>query len=202
MKRIFTLFITVTMCLVSRAQHEDIKKLVFEDLLFLNELYNGCLLQNDQTSYVINGKDTVKNINTIDDINVEFENRVSIVHIDSTLGYYFVEIKFLIIPKSPFVNLFTENSFSYLLYRSNNTLLKINGFVTSEIFYVDDFPSVFVRNLGGINTYNRVRKLWVKRNVQKIEKYLFISVLKKLHESGYYIDYHPYIVDEICLTGM
>ncbi len=65
------------------AQNE-IKKMIYDDLLLINQYFNQCLIQHQQIINIIYPDDTVKINETINDLAKHPEDVVSIISIDTS----------------------------------------------------------------------------------------------------------------------
>lgn len=195
MKAIFTAILLLVAFNSIYAQ-EQIKKIIYEDLFSLDDLYNGCIIQFEQKAILIKGNDTISDFKTVETIRQDF-NRVTLVKIDSVNQYYFVEVKFDLIPNSRYLGLFSNNTFIYVLYKKSNKYYKINGFLVSEILLTDT-PREYIRSMARIEAPNKFTKHIRCRNIDKIEKYLSVSVLEKINQLGFQYNYRPYVKDILC----
>jgi hypothetical protein len=177
-------------------QEDTIKKIIYEDLYLLNNIYNGCIIQYEQSELKIFGKDTILYFNTIESIKTDFLNRVKVLRIDSLNNYFYIEVRFDLLPQSPFLGLFTNNTFNYVLYRKGNKFLKINGFTVSEILFTDTY-SMDLRGMARIDAPKKFGKFIINRNSDKIKNYLSISVLQKINALGIKINFKPYVIEHI-----
>jgi hypothetical protein len=175
---------------------EQIKKIIFEDLLFLNDLYNGCILQYEQNKIIIKGRDTISDFNTIETIRSNF-NRVTIIEIDSINSFYFVEVRFDLNANPRYLELFSNNTFSYVFYKSEGNYYKINGFFISEILMANIEPDL-LRDIARKEVPKKLYKYIQNRNIEKIRKHLTVSVLKKIDQLGFQFNYRPYVKDIVC----
>lgn len=172
------------------------KKIIFEDLLFLNDLYNDCIIQFEQKKLIIKEKDTICVFNTIETIRQDF-NRVTVVAIDSVNSVYFVEARFDLNANPRYIDLFSKNTFSYVLYKSGGNYYKIDGFIVSEILKVN-IAADLLRDIARIEAPKKFYKYIQRRNIDKIRKYLSVSVLKKINQLGFQFNYRPYVKDIVC----
>lgn len=177
---------------------EQVKKIIYEDLFLLNDLYDGCIIQFEQKKLIIKEKDTISDFNTIETISQDF-NRITFVKIDSINAFYFVEVKFDLIANPRYVGLFSNNTFSYVLYKSEGNYYKINGFLISDILILNrsEIPEM-VRDMARIEAPKKFSTYLIKRNVDKIRKYLSVSVLEKINQLGFSLNYRPYVKDIVC----
>jgi len=179
------------------AQESVIKKIIYDDLYTLDNTYEDCIIQSNQEKWLITGKDTFKHKHTRQTLRDSSESRVSIIQIDSSLGFYFVEVKFDLISGFHHFNLF-KNTFKYVLYKSRGKFYRVNGFLISDILLISEPPNL-IKSGAKINgpTFMFV-KHFKKRNTIKISKYLFVSILLELNNYGYDYHYEPYVKDIIC----
>lgn len=197
--RIFMTIIVFMCCAFNSIfAQKDIKQIIYDDLLALNDMYNGCIINFKQEKWIIRDNDTIKQINTLTTLKDSSDSRVLIVEIDTIYPFYFVEVKFKLLANAPYSNLFSGNSFKYLLYKENDEYYKINGFLVSDILYVSNW----IGRLKDSAKINAPNKFWsrylLKRNVTKIQNYLSVSVLKEIKNLGFYICDKPYVKDIIC----
>jgi len=176
---------------------QDIKQIIYDDLLTLNDLYNGCIIQFKQEKWIINDNDTIKRINTLLTLRDSSNSRVLILKIDTINQFYFTEIKFDLLANTSYVNLFSDNTFKYVLYKENDKYYKINGFLVSDILYTTICPKL-LKSVVKINTPRKFERHIKKRNVTKIQNYLFVSVLNEIKNRGFYVCDKPYVKDIIC----
>lgn len=178
---------------------DQIKRIIYEDLFFLNDVYNGCIIQFEQKKIIIKDKDTIRDFKTIEEIREDFKDRVTLIKIDSMNNFYFVEVNFNLIANIDYFDLFSKNTFNYVLYKSQGKFFKINGFVVSDILILNrsEIPEM-VRNEARILAPKKFSIYLKKRNVDKIRKYLSISVLEKINKSGFKFNYRPYVKDVVC----
>lgn len=197
MKILFTvtLFIYYTTSLLF-AQSE-LKQIIYADLLAINDLYNGCIIQYKQDKWVILENDTIKQLNTIATLKDSSESRVSIIKIDSINQFYFVDVRFDLIAQAPYNNLFSANIFNYVLYKENNYYFNIDGFLVSEILYTTT-PTHLLKSSAKISAPNKFGRYIEERNVAKIQKYLSVSVLERIKSMGFHISDKPFVKDQIC----
>ena len=93
MKKILILILFICSYLSNFSQNE-IQKLIYDDLILMNQFYNHCILHNNQHIFVCNGNDTLEINETIDNISNHPEEVVSIVEIDSSdKPWYFIKVK-------------------------------------------------------------------------------------------------------------
>lgn len=197
MKKIILIFLLFTFYFNSAFSQQSIKKVIYEDLLLLNNLYDGCIIQFEQKKYLIKGTDTKKDNRTLNDLKDDFENRVIITRIDSFNNFYSVVVRFNLIPNSRYKGLFDDNVFRYVLYKQQHNFLKINGFFTSDILRIKENPLVSSKVISS-NGFKKLSKYLKKRNVDKIKNYLSISILEILKNSGYEFYYRPYVKEILC----
>ena len=176
----------------------DVKQIIYEDLFALNDMYKGCILMLKQEKRIITDNDTINQINTITTLKDSADSRVLIIKIDTIVPFYFVEVKFKLLSGHPYINLFSKNTFKYVLYKEHNKYYKIDGFLVSDILVALNYKEI-LKNSARINAPNKFwRRYLIKRNLTKIQKYLSVSVLKEIKKSGSYICDTPYVVDLIC----
>jgi len=197
MKMILTLVLFICCPFNIAIAQSEIKRIIYEDLLALNEIYDGCIIQFEQEKWIFKDNDTIREINTIATLVDSSESRVLINKIDSVNQFYFVEIKFDLISKSPYFNLFSENIFNYVLYKDRNHYYKIDGFLISEILFTTSPPKL-LKGSARINAPNKFMRHLKNRNIPKLQKYLSVSVLESIRNSGFYISDKPYVKDKIC----
>ena len=175
---------------------DQIKKIIYEDLFSLNDLYNGCIIQFEQKKILIKDNDTISDFKTVETIRQDF-NRLTLVKIDSVNGYYFVEVKFDLISNSRYVGLFSKSTFKYVLYKKSDKYYKVNGFLVSEILLIDT-PSELLRSMARIVAPKKFARFIRHRNTDKIKNYLSVSVLEKITQLGFQFNYRPYVKDIVC----
>ncbi len=160
------------------AQNE-IKKMIYDDLLLINQYFNHCLLQNHQMIYIIYPDDTVKIDETIYDLAKHPEDVVSIISIDSSnKPWIFVKVRFSLSGGYEFFDLF-KNTFEYVLIQEKaepTKYYKVDGFFISEYLIIpDDY-----KKENPLFNYERINKLENKNKYNKIEKMFKISVIENL----------------------
>lgn len=197
MKAIYTAILLLAVFNPVYAQ-EQIKKIIYEDLFSLNDLYNGCIIQFEQKKNIIKGNDTISDFKTVETIRQDY-NRVTLVKVDSINGYYFVEVKFDLNANPRYTGLFSNNTFSYTLYKSQSEFHKINGFLISDILVLNrsEIPEM-VRDKAKIEAPKKISTYLKKRNIDKIRKSLSVSVLEKINQLGFQMNYRPYVKDIVC----
>lgn len=197
MKAIYTAILLLAVFNPVYAQ-EQIKKIIYEDLFSLNDLYNGCIIQFEQKKNIIKGNDTISDFKTVETIRQDY-NRVTLVKVDSINGYYFVEVKFDLNDNPRYTGLFSNNTFSYTLYKSQSEFHKINGFLISDILVLNrsEIPEM-VRDKAKIEAPKKISTYLKKRNIDKIRKSLSVSVLEKINQLGFQMNYRPYVKDIVC----
>ena len=116
MKKKLILILFICSYLTNFSQNE-IQKLIYDDLILMNQFYNHCILQNNQHIFVCNGNDTLEINETIEHISNHPEDVVSIVEIDSSdKPWYFIKVEFLLNGNFNFFELF-RTTFQYILYK-------------------------------------------------------------------------------------
>ncbi len=215
MKKKLILILFICSYLINFSQNE-IQKIIYDDLLLMNQFYNQCIFLKDQRIKIIFEKDTLVINETIYNIATHPEDVVSIVKIDSSnRPWYFIEVNFFLNCNFEFFDLF-NNTFQYVFYKKteNQKIYKINGFFISEYLTIRDV-------LWNENPYfnqKRILKLYRKNDYDKIEKLFTVSVLKEIYNKknrlrykgeslkhhsslrkGYEkIKYTPYMIRPIC----
>jgi hypothetical protein len=197
-----TLLLLLIICFNSTFAQKQIKQIIYKDLLELNDLYDGCIIQYSQEKWIFKDKDTIKLRNTLSTLKDSSESRVKVIKIDSISGFYFVEVKFELLPANiAYINLFSDNKFEYVLYKVNaNKYLKINGFLVSEIFNATGY-SISIKDEARINAPKRFNRYIRFNRADKIQKYLTVSVLKGIKDMGYNIRCEPYVKLDFCDIG-
>lgn len=175
---------------------DNIKELILDDLLLVNEVFNGCLIQSNQEKIIVSETDTFKSITSIPVWSADID-RVKLLKIDSLNSFYFVDAKFDLIPNYRFSYLFANSIFSYVLYRSGGEFFKIDGFFCSDILNVELDPEWF-RSFRIVNAPRSFSRLILKRKASKIKEYLSVSVIAKINEFGFHLDCRPYVKDRMC----
>lgn len=86
-----------------------------------------------------------------------------------------------------------------MLYKSQGEFHKINGFLISEILILNrsEIPEM-VRDKAKIEAPKKFSTYLKKRNVDKIRKSLSVSVLEKINQLGFQMNYRPYVKDIVC----
>jgi len=160
------------------AQNE-IKKMIYDDLLLINQYFNQCLIQHQQIINIIYPDDTVKINETITDLAKHPEDVVSIISIDTSNNpWIFVKVKFLLSGGYDFIYLF-ENTFDYVLIQEKiepSKYYRVNGFFISEYLII---PDNYI-NENSLFNYKRIKRLENKNKYNKIEKMFKISVIETL----------------------
>lgn len=197
MKRFTFLVLMLCVALNSAFAQMDIKKIIFDDLLALNDLYDGCIIQFSQVKRIVNNSDTIKQVNTLVDLLDSSDSRVFITKIDSVGQYFYIEARFDLLSKAPYFGLFTENTFNYVLYKENSKYYRINGFLVSEILYTTT-PLDLMKSYAKIKAPNRFKKHLGKRDVSKIRNYLYVSVMSGIRALGFNFCDKPYVKDVVC----
>lgn len=168
--------------LINFSQNE-IQKIIYDDLLLMNQFYNQCILLKDQRIKIIFEKDTLVINETIYNIATHPEDVVSIVKIDSSnRPWYFIEVKFFLNGNIEFLELF-RTTFQYVLYKNaeNQKFYKINGFFQSEYLTIPDV----LWNKNPYFNQKKIMKLYRKKDFEKIEKMFTVSVLKEIYNQKY-----------------
>ena len=168
---------------LSNFSQNEIQKLIYDDLILMNQFYNHCILQNNQHIFVCNGNDTLEINETIEHISNHPEDVVSIVEIDSSdKPWYFIKVEFLLNGNFNFFELF-RTTFQYILYKNteNHKFYKINGFFQSEYLTI---PNV-LWNKNPYFNHKKIMKLYRKKDFEKIEKMFTVSVLKEIYNQKY-----------------
>lgn len=197
MRRSFTTILLLFYTFSTIYAQENIKKIIYEDLFALNDIYNNCIIQFEQKKIIIKDNDTIWDFKNVEEIRQDFENRVTLINVDSINNYYLVEASFDLIANAPYFGLFSENNFKYILYKNNNKYYKINGFLVSEILLTNT-SSELIRSMARIKSPKKFTKYLNRRNIDKIKNYLSVSVLENIKNLGFNIYYKPYIKDFIC----
>ncbi len=175
---------------------EQIKKIIYEDLFFLNNMYDGCILQPEWGSTPIDSfKRDIKYIKIvkIDSINPY----------DSPIQYYFVEVKINLAENTIYGVMhggLLDYTFSYVLYRKFNKYYKIDGFFVSEVLTapLDNNQSLFETLKKRKKIPKKFIKYMRKRNTKKLQKYLSVSILERMNYLGFNFNCEPYVKDVIC----
>ena len=173
--------------------------MIFEDFLWLNDIYDGKLLQEIQRERIIKDDDTIRNFKSLEQIRNEYDKRVIVHEFDSSGNFFFIEVSFRIIGKNPFFNFGDlQNRFKYVVYKDGDVLYKLNGFGTSEILLLDDVSNeslaINLMKVKGLRKWKFKSNL-KKRDIDKISNYLTISVLKQIKNRGWRINTKPYVIN-------
>lgn len=172
-----------------------IKKLILDDLLFLNKLSDSCIFQNSQEFYFINGNDTQHYVKTIDSV-CFLTNMIHINKIDTVGSYLYINASIDIIPYYQLSFLFRDKSFNYVIKIENERAYKISGFLMSEILlcsfqgHYDDIVLCKYLNI----KYRDLKR----RNINAISRVLKIAVFNT--NKSHYIQglSRSYIVPKLC----
>lgn len=159
------------------------KEIIFNDLILVNALYNYSLID---TNYLMiieypNKMRTEKEIN-YNSIIQNADSCVEIVKRRDYKNFIFITAKFIgLIMPNCFVN-FRDYEFCYLLYfdKSKDFLYRIDGFITSDLFLVEDLNFNQLKELAKVeknNKYNKIGKFMRRCRHEKICKYLQSSIL-------------------------
>lgn len=198
---IVPIFIYCTFDLVLAQKETIIKQIIYNDLLALNEIYDGRIIQFNQNLAVVKDNDTIIHQNTITTLKDSSSSRVEIINIEDQFGFYFIEVKFNLISNSPYFGLFSEKVFKYILYERANKYYKINGFLVSEVLFTNKLKwyKKEVKRIAPDYRLNHHRfdRFIRKRNIVKIQKYLSVSVIKGINDLGFYFYDKPYVKDII-----
>jgi hypothetical protein len=182
MEKKLILILFICSYLTNFSQNE-IQKLIYDDLILMNQFYNHCILQNNQKIFIYNENDTLEINETIENISNHPEDLVSIVEIDSSNNpWYLIKVNFLLNGNFDFFELFNK-TFKYVLYKNteNQRLYKINGFFVSEYLLI---PDVLWKENPYFN-HKKIMKLYLKNDFEKIEKMFTVSVLKEIYFQKY-----------------
>jgi hypothetical protein len=100
------------------AQDSLYKKIIYDDFLLLNNTYNNVFFQ-------------VPHSPVSDSVN--YNIYVDIIEVDTIRHNLFaIKVKFNVLTNLPYWAI-RDSSFSYVVYKTNNKIFKINGFMYSEI---------------------------------------------------------------------
>lgn len=186
MRGTITLFILLTFQVLS-AQDSLFKKIIYNDLVLLNNTYNKVFFQAPHS--------------TVSD-SINYSKYVDIIEVDTVYRNFFViKVKFTIflMPNEYYMDIL-DSSFTYVVYKTKNRLLKINGFMCSEILATRNIGWEYMSNEHKKIFFTPIKKRQIirsihKHDVDKIREHLQISILKHVSTYTYKLNSYPYVVN-------
>ena len=188
--------------LVSYGQESEIKRVILDDLILLDSIYDGCIISPTQNRMIIQEADTLREYYSLNDIKNSYDSIVSIIQVDSSSSFILVEVRFKLMEQVSFSGLFSNNTFEYVLYKSKDKLLKVNGFFVSELLLIDYERPEYINRQVQLNAPKRFVKYFKMREVNKVRSYLTVEVLAKINTLGYQLNSHPFVKDVVCEAGI
>lgn len=176
---------------------DQIKKIIYNDLMMLNEIYDGSIIDESQLKYVINNRGDTSLVNNVPD---NYLDKVNLLRVDESNGFYYVKVKFDIVSSYYYPGLFQDNFFEYILFKEEDRFFKINGFYISEILLIN-FDYNDIREVLKLEVPNRFKKHLQKGEIDKFDKYLTVTILEQLRTYGWNINSKPYVKDLVSYRG-
>lgn len=177
---------------LSDSLSNTLKLMILNDLFSINELYNGCLLQEKQ--FYLNSDSIVVPYTVYDQAFQVNKDFIKINSIRQSGSYIEVEVSFNVLFNS-MIRFYQPSMFKYIVYLREGKVLKVNGFLTSELFQVNSINNLSV--LIGKKEKELV-KAFISRDISYFEKLFQVSVLTSLFNEPT----HPFLIKSICDTGI
>ena len=176
---------------------KGIQRLIFEDLLVINDLYGGNIIQPESGLITImNNGDTIRQMYKLSEIRGSFETHVLIISVDYQYPFYVVEATFpLLTACVPYFGLLSD-TFKYILYKEyehSEHYYRVDGFLVSDILKVSSLGGYSAKTRALTIPYRYIRK----KNTRKIQNYLSVSILKKIKDRGYSVPDKPYVIGRL-----
>ena len=93
---------------------DEIKKIIYNDITFMNELYDYQIFSKKSTVLYIKGNDTVLSVLNWEQLKQNYQN-IDVVKIDTINDFYFVDVK-IRLSSTGIINL-REDTLSYVLFK-------------------------------------------------------------------------------------
>jgi|GEM_PF-5796806 len=170
----FTIF-----CFNLNAQ-DNIKKIIYNDLIITNDLYNYNIIDTSLSLMYYDGTDTIHKQLSYNDIKQQYDKNVSVLSVDTIGNFYVFIIEFNNINFNCYPQIKnTTPIFRYVLYKKNKKWLRINGFITSDILFLGGDDLFGLRYINEEKKYQkRLMKALNSNNNNKLSSLLTVSILK------------------------
>jgi len=158
----------------------DIKKIIYDDLIVINQLYNFQIIDTVLVLRYYDQLDTVNKRLNYNEIKQQYNKNVSISNIDTIGNFYVFTVEFKNVSFNCYPQVKTINqAFRYVLYKKSNKWFKINGFITSDIQFLEEEDLFSLRYIDVEKEYQKkLVKALKKGNNEKISSLLTVSILK------------------------
>lgn len=173
------LIVLFSLCFIENNAQTDIKRIIYSDLILINELFDYAILDTNSIKRTIIEGDTIDSRLSYLNFKSSYEKNVNLLSVDTVGNFHIVNVKFDNVVYKCNSLLESKPTFRYTLYYSNNKYYKIFGFMVSDINFLSPnqlFALRYVDNLG-VNI-KKIEKHLNKLNYSKLSNFINVNILE------------------------